>query len=330
MITITDSSLRDGNHSVKHMITLDSIKRYCQFADEAGIHIIEVGHGNGLAASSLLIGKSLHTDNEMLETARKYLNKTKLGIHIIPGLATKKDIQNAIDIGVDVFRVATHCTEATLSKSHIEFLKSKNKPVYGVLMMSALIDTNELVSQAKIMEEYGADCVIIMDSTGTYLPNEVRDRITSLRQELNIPIGFHAHNNLGCAISNSLVAAECGAEFIDACMRGFGAGAGNAALEILIPVLERSGYELGIEFEKVIREADNVMEYLVPKAPLPQPINVLTGLKKLFSGFEKPIVSAAKLNGLEYSSLIFELGNRKLVAGQEDLILEVAQKMKKA
>jgi 4-hydroxy 2-oxovalerate aldolase len=328
MITITDSSLRDGNHSVKHMITLDSIRRYSEFAENAGVHVLEVGHGNGLGASSLLIGKALHTDREMLETARTYLKNTKLGVHVIPGLATRMDIQNAIDIGVDVFRIATHCTEATLSKSHIDFLRSKQKMVYGVLMMSALIETTDLVAQAMIMEEYGAEAVVIMDSTGTYLPSEVRERITALKNELSIPIGFHAHNNLGCAIGNSIVAVECGALLIDACMRGFGAGAGNAALEILVPVLERSGYNLGINFERVIREADMVMSYLVPSAPLPQPINVLTGLKKLFSGFEKPIISAAKLNEIEYSSLIFELGNRKLVAGQEDLILEVAQKMR--
>lgn len=328
MITITDSSLRDGNHSVKHMITLDSIEKYCKFAEKANIPIIEVGHGNGLSASSLLIGKSLHTDYEMLSTARKNLKNTKLGIHIIPGIATRDDIQNSIDLGVDVFRVATHCTEATLSKSHIEFLKRKNLPVYGVLMMSALIDTDELVLQAKIMEDYGADAVIIMDSTGTYLPNEVRERIVALKNELKISIGFHAHNNLGSAIPNSLIAAQSGAEFIDACIRGFGAGAGNAALEILIPVFERSGFELGINFESVIKEADSVMGYLVPSAPIPQPINVLTGLKRLFSGFEKPIINAAKLYDIEYSSLIFELGDRKLVAGQEDLILEVAQKLK--
>lgn len=328
MITITDSSLRDGNHSVKHMITLDSIEKYCKFAENANIPIIEVGHGNGLSASSLLIGKSLHTDYEMLSTARKNLKNTKLGIHIIPGIATRDDIQNAIDLGVDVFRVATHCTEATLSKSHIEFLKTKNLPVYGVLMMSALIDTNELVLQASIMEDYGADAVIIMDSTGTYLPNEVRERVVALKNSLKISVGFHAHNNLGSAIPNSLIAAESGAEFIDACIRGFGAGAGNAALEILIPVFERSGFELGIDFESVIKEADSVMQYLVPNAPIPQPINVLTGLKRLFSGFEKPIINAAKLYDIEYSSLIFELGDRKLVAGQEDLILEVAQKLK--
>lgn len=327
MITITDSSLRDGNHSVKHMITLDAIKRYCDFADKARVPIVEVGHGNGLAASSLLIGKALHTDKEMLETAREHLPNTKLGIHIIPGLATTDDIGAAIDYGVDVFRVATHCTEATLSKSHIEYLTNRNKTVFGVLMMSALISTDELVKQARIMEEYGAQAVIIMDSTGTYLPDEVKERILGLRGGLTIPVGFHAHNNLGCAISNSLVAAQCGAEYIDACIRGFGAGAGNAPLEVLVPVLERSGFDVGVDFKLTIKEADDVMGYLVPAAPSTQPINVLTGLKKLFSGFEKPIINAANLYGIEYSSLIFELGNRKLVAGQEDLIMEVAQKL---
>lgn len=329
-IIITDSSLRDGNHAVKHTITLDSIKRYCQFANSAGIPIVEVGHGNGLGASSLLIGQSPLTDEEMLTTARENLTTSKLGVHIIPGIATvKKDIEKAINIGVDVFRVATHCTEATLSKSHIEYLKNKDKEVFGVLMMSALADIDTLIRNAKTMEEYGADAVIIMDSTGTYLPSNVKERMDELSYTLDIDFGFHAHDNLGLATANSLIAAQCGAKYIDACIRGFGAGAGNAHLEMLIPVLEKSDFDINIDFKKVIIEADKVMEYLVPQAPVSTPVNVLTGLNRLFSGFEKPIIKASKLYGIEYSSLIFELGNRKLVAGQEDLILEVAQKLKK-
>jgi 4-hydroxy 2-oxovalerate aldolase len=327
-IIITDSSLRDGNHSVKHTISLDSIEKYCQFADRAGIPIVEVGHGNGLSASSLLIGKSPNTDKEMLTIARKNLKTSKLGIHTIPGLSTIDDAKLAMDYGVDVFRVATHCTEATLSKSHIEALAKTNKEVYGVLMMSALITAEELAEQAKIMEDYGAQAIIIMDSTGTYLPHDVKERISLLKSKLNIKVGFHAHNNLGCAVANSLAAVESGAELIDACIRGFGAGAGNAPLELILSVLEKTGYTTGISFEETIKEADRVMDYLVPSAPITTPINVLTGLTCLFSGFEKPIVKASKLYGIEYSSLIFELGNRKLVAGQEDLILEVAQKLK--
>ena len=325
-VLITDSSLRDGNHSVKHTISLDSIEKYCKFADKAGIPIVEVGHGNGLSASSLLIGKSPNTDKEILTTAKKFLKNSKLGVHTIPGLSTIDDAKKAIDYGVDVFRVATHCTEATLSKSHIEFLAKTGKEVYGVLMMSALIDTKKLVEQSKIMESYGAEAIIIMDSTGTYLPLDVKERILSLKENINIKIGFHAHNNLGCAISNSLIAVQSGADLLDACIRGFGAGAGNAALEILIPVLEQSGFKTNINFKQTIKEADNVMNYLIPEAPSISPINVLTGLNKLFSGFEKPIIKASKLYNIEYSSLIFELGNRKLVAGQEDLILEIAQK----
>lgn len=329
-ILITDSSLRDGNHSVKHSISIESIIRYCTFAENVGIPIVEVGHGNGIGASSLLIGNSKHTDTEMLKTARMCLKNSKLGVHIIPGLATiKKDIQNAIDIGVDVYRVASHCTEATVTKSHIEFLNKNEKDVIGVLMMSALTDTQTLVNNAKLMEEYGASAVIIMDSTGTYLPNDVIERITALKNNLSIDVGFHAHNNLGCSIYNSVVAVQSGAKYIDACIRGFGAGAGNAPLEVLIPVLQKSGFTSGIDFKKVINEADIVMDYLIPSPPNITPVNVLTGLHRLFSGFEKPIIKAAKINNIEYSSLIFELGNRKLVAGQEDLIIQIAQNLGK-
>ena len=328
-IVITDSSLRDGNHAVKHSISLSQIERYCKFADDANIPIVEVGHGNGLGASSLLIGISPHSDREILSTARKNLNKSKLGVHVIPGIATiNRDIDPAIQIGVDVFRIATHCTESTLSKSHIEYLKNKEKTVFGVLMMSALADTKTLVENAKNMENYGAEAIIIMDSTGTYLPSDVRERICALKNELKCSIGFHAHDNLGLATANSLSAAEEGAKYIDACIRGFGAGAGNAHLEMIIPVLEKSGYELDINFQKVIKEADKSIEYLVKDIPISSPVNILTGLNKLFSGFEKPIIKASKLFGIEYSSLIFELGNRKLVAGQEDLILEIAKKIK--
>lgn len=329
-IIISDPSLRDGNHCVKHKIDLNSVARYCKFADEAGIPIVEVGHGNGIGASSLLIGQMPHSDIQMLSIARDNLKKSKLGVHVIPGMATiKKDISPCIDIGVDIFRIASHVTEANVTQKHIEYVRTRGKTAYGVLMMSALADVKTLVSEAKKMEEYGAETFLIMDSTGTYLPRDVEERIKALKDNLSIDVGFHGHNNLGLAIANSLIAVQNGANVIDACIRGFGAGAGNAQLESLIPVLEQYDFNTGIDFQKVILEADAVMDYMVKTAPITAPINILTGLNKLFSGFEKPIIKASKLYGLQYSSLIFELGNRKLVAGQEDLILEIAQNLKK-
>jgi 4-hydroxy 2-oxovalerate aldolase len=277
----------------------------------------------------LLIGKSRCSDEAVIKTAREYLKTTKLCVHSIPGIATiPRDLQPAIDNGVDIFRIASHCTEASITKTHIEFLKNKGKYVLGVLMMSALADTKTLVEEAKKMKSYGADSIIIMDSTGTYIPEEVKERVSALINELLIPIGFHGHNNLSLAVANSITAVLAGAETIDACIRGFGAGAGNTPLEIIIPILSKYSYCTDIDFNKVIIEADLVMDYLVQNPPIPAPINILTGLNKIFSGYEKPIVKASKLHGLEYSSLIFELGNRKLVAGQEDLILQIAEAIK--
>lgn len=328
-IIISDHTLRDGNHAVSHKITLSQIERYCNFAESANIPIVEVGHGNGLGASSLLIGLSPYSDKEIIKTAKKCLKNTKLCVHSIPGLSTlKKDIIPAIELGVDIFRIASHCTEATVTKTHIEYIKNKNKTVYGVLMMSALTDIKTLVNEAKKMESYGADALIIMDSTGTYIPLEVKERIKALVDNLNIKIGFHGHNNLNLSIFNSITAVQNGASIIDACIRGFGAGAGNTQLEIIIPVLHKYGFYTNVNFEKVIIEADLVMEYLIKTIPNPAPINILTALNKLFSGFEKPIIKASQLNNIEYSSLIFELGNRKLVAGQEDLIYQIAESIK--
>jgi len=327
-ILINDSSLRDGNHFVKHKITLEQIKRYCIFADDTGVDSVEVGHGLGIGASSLLMGLIPTSDEQMLKTARENLKKSKLSVHIVPGMATiKKDIESAIDIGVDIFRVGSHCTEANVTKTHIEYLKNKNKDVYGILMMTALVDAKILVQEAKKMQEYGANGVFIMDSTGTYTTIDTEERIKALKNNLSIKIGFHAHNNLGLAIANSITAVQSGADMIDACIKGFGAGAGNTQLEVLIPVLEKYNFTTNIDFKKLINGADEVMDYLVPTSPSISSINILTGLNKLFCGFEKPILEIAKIYNINYIDLIEELKTKKLIAVQEDLIIEAAQNL---
>ena len=327
-ITLTDSSLRDGNHSARHKISTTTIERYCKFAESAGIPIVEVGHGNGLGASSLLIGESLTSDIDMLRSARSQLRTSKLAVQVIPGLATRdRDLAVAIECGVDIFRVASHCTEASVTKSYMDFLTERGKVVQGVLMMTALADTTTLVENAVFMQSCGASSVIIMDSTGTYLPDDVTERVRALCSALSVDVGFHAHNNLGCAVANSIAAIQAGAVYIDVCINGFGAGAGNAPLEVVVPVFHRLGFRTGVDFEKVIKEADESKTYLVTRTPTIEPLHVLTGMHKLFSGFEKPIREAADLNNISYHDVIFALGDRQVVAGQEDVILEVARKI---
>lgn len=315
-----DLTLRDGSHAIKHQLTEKMIIEHCIFAENAGIEVVEIGHGNGLGASSILIGKSLLTDFEMLNLARKYLKKTKLSVHIIPGIATIKDIDMAISLKVDIFRIACHCTEATVTKSYIEYLNKKGLCVYGVLMMSALCSKETLYEEASKMKSYGASSIIIMDSTGSYDEQMVIERISFLKT-LNIPLGFHAHNNYQLAVSNSLKAIEAGASIIDVTLKGFGAGAGNTPLEIM--VLKDKNTK--IDKEILIDYCDKVKTITKPDL---KPIHLLTAEYKLFSGFEKHIIENCKKYNLSYLELIKELYKNNLVAGQEDIIRVIASTLK--
>ena len=329
-ILVQDPTLRDGNHAAKHQISAEQIAAYCKAADAANVYMVEVGHGNGFGASSLQLGESLVSDEVMLTTARENLKNSLLGIHVIPGFATiKKDLSLAVSLGVDLIRVASHCTEADLTQRHIEYSRKAGKITYGILMMSHLISPEGLAEEAKKMESYGAESVIIMDSSGNYLPADVTERIKRLRDQLNIPIGFHAHNNLGMAIANSVAAIEAGASIVDGTIRGFGAGAGNAQLEVLVAVLERMGYKTGIDLYKILDAADLAEKSIIEKVPTISSVSVVSGLSGVFSGFIKPVERIAIQYKLDPKDIFFELGRRKIIAGQEDYIIEVAEELSK-
>jgi 4-hydroxy 2-oxovalerate aldolase len=327
-ILICDPSLRDGNHAVAHQLSHEQVRAYCLAADRAGIPIVEVGHGNGLGASSLQVGLAKTADAVMLKTAREALRNSKLGIHVIPGFATiERDLKPAIDYGVDVFRIAAHCTEADITERHIRFCRNQGKTVFGVLMMSHMADVPTLCDEARKMEGYGAEAIIIMDSSGTYLPEDVSERIAALRAGLSIPVGFHGHNNLGMAVANSVAAVRAGASILDACARGFGAGAGNTQIEALVAVLERMGIPTGIDLYALLDAADLAEAQLMKEVPAIRSLSIVSGLSGVFSGFAKPVQRIAAETGVDARDIFFELGRRKVVAGQEDLILEVAQEL---
>lgn len=329
-ILITDSTLRDGNHAVAHQLSAKQIAIYAAAADAAGVPIVEVGHGNGLGASSMQVGLALENDVIMLETARKYLTKSKLGIHVIPGFATiKRDLIKALDIGVDVVRVASHCTEADITQRHLGFVRERGKEAYGVLMMSHMVSATILVEEAQKMELYGAEGIIIMDSAGAYLPSDVEEKITSLVNNLKVPVGFHAHNNLGLAVSNSITALQAGAKMLDGTARGFGAGAGNAQLEVLVAVLERLGYMTGIDFYKMLDASDIAEKEVMPSIPVIKSESIVSGLAGVFSGFAKHVTRISNEYGVDQRDVYRELGKRKVIGGQEDIIIEVVMDLVK-
>ena len=316
MVEYHDLTIRDGCHAISHKLTTEMIKKHCIFAENSGIPVMEIGHGNGLGASSILIGKSELTDIEMISLAKNYLNKTKLSVHVIPGLATiEKDIVPAMKLGVDIFRIASHCTEASMTKSHIEYLYEHNKTVYGALMMCATCPINILVEEVQKMKSYGASAVIIMDSTGSFFPEDVEKYFTEL-SKVGVKLGFHAHINLGLAVANSLTAIKNGAEIIDVTVHGFGAGAGNTPLEIMTAIHPCGHIN--------VTETMYDLEYQAPSTKI---VNILTAKHKLHSVFEKKIIEACQIYKVPIAKLVEELGNRKLIAGQEDLVRIIASQM---
>lgn len=327
-ILISDPTLRDGNHAVRHQLSRESFVAYCKAAEAAGVPIVEVGHGNGNGASSMLVGECRLSDEEIMTLSRANLSKSRLGIHVIPGFATiNRDLAKALELGVDVFRIASHCTEADITDRHIAHIRKAGKEVFGVLMMSHMAPPSILLEEAKKMESYGAEAVIIMDSAGAYFPDDVTERISTLVDGLSISVGFHGHNNLGMAVINSVAAVNSGATIIDGTIRGFGAGAGNTQLEVLIAVFDRLGFETGIDLYKILDAADIAEKEFNPVAPYISPMSIVSGLSGVFSGFAKPVAQAAKEYKVDARDIFFGLGKRNAVAGQESLIFEVAREL---
>lgn len=325
-----DATLRDGSHANKHQFSQENIRNYCKHIDGAGMDVVFVGHGNGLGASSLQVGISKLSDIEMLDTACRNLKRTKLGAYLIPGFGTISDnIGPAIDLGVEVFKIGCQCTEADITRQHMEYIRSRGKDVYGVLMMYHMTSTERLLEEAQKMQGYGASGVILMDSAGASTPELVKRTISTLHEGLKIEIGFHAHNNLGMAVSNTYIAIQEGATIIDGTVRGFGAGAGNCPLEVMIALLKKEGYVLnGIDWYKMLDASDEIVSKFITADKGIDSISVVSGMAGVFSAFKVHVMKAAEEFGIDGRDIFMELGERKVMAGQEDIIIDVAEELK--
>lgn len=328
-VKITEVCLRDGSHVMKHQFTEKQVRSVTRALDEAGMHYIEVSHGDGLGGSTLQYGKSLVNEMKLIEAAVDECKQAEVAVLLIPGIGTIHELKQAANIGAKLVRVATHVTEADVSAQHIQFARELGMEVCGFLMMAHSAPVEKLVEQAKLMEDYGAEAIYVTDSAGALLPHEVRERIRALRQSLNIEIGFHGHNNLSVAVANTVTAIEEGATRIDGSVRCLGAGAGNAQTEVLLAVLDRMGYKLDIDLYKMMDVAEEVV---APLLPVPQEIqkgSLVMGYAGVYSSFLLHAERAAKRFNVDARDILIELGKRKVVGGQEDMILDVAAELAK-
>ena len=329
-IIVTDPTLRDGSHACSHQISEEQLLKYASAADQMGVDYIEIGHGNGLGASSLQLGENLIEESRMLKLARSVIKKSKMSVHLMPGFATiEREIKQAVEIGVDLFRVGSHCTEADITMRHIGHLRNHGKEVWGILMMTHMASKEILLEEAQKMQSYGAQAIVIMDSAGAFLPNDVQSKIGHLVTNLLVPVGFHAHNNLGLSVANSLTAINVGATIVDATGCGFGAGAGNTPIELLAASMHQLKIDSNLNLYKVLDAADIAKELFAKNLPFSNSVTIVSGLAGVFSGFAKPVQRIANEMKLDARDIFFELGKRKVVGGQEDLILEVANDLAK-
>jgi 4-hydroxy 2-oxovalerate aldolase len=325
-VRITDVSLRDGSHPLFHQFTVDQVVRIAGALDAAGVPMLEVTHGDGLAGSSIQYGFSKVNELELIEAAAATIKQAKLAVLLIPGIGTIHDLKESHKRGAKVARVATHCTEADISAQHIAAAKDLGMEVVGFLMMSHLIEAPELTAQAKLMESYGADVVYVVDSAGAQTMDMVHDRVSSMRAALDpkTHVGFHAHNNLGLGVGNAVTAVKAGADNIDGACRGLGAGAGNAATEAIVAVFNKMGWETGIDLYGVMNVAEDIIGGEIGITPIVNRAALVLGYAGVYSSFMRHAENASKRFGVPTAKILEAVGHRKAVGGQEDIIVECA------
>ncbi|MGI5498746.1 4-hydroxy-2-oxovalerate aldolase [Lentzea sp. CA-135723] len=325
-LRLTDTSLRDGSHHKRHQFTAEDVRSIVAALDGAGVPVIEVTHGDGLGGSSFNYGFSHTPEQELIKVAVETATQAKIAVLMLPGVGVKDDILVSQDNGASIVRIATHCTEADVSVQHFQLARERGLETVGFLMMAHSQPPEALAKQARIMADAGCQCVYVVDSAGALVLEQVSERVEALVAELgdDAQVGFHGHENLGLSVANSVAAARAGARQIDGSVRGFGAGAGNTPLEAFVGVCDKLGFSTGVDFFKIVDAAEDVVRPVMPEECLLDRMALMMGYAGVYSSFLKHAYTQAQRYGVSGAQILVRAGERKLVGGQEDQLIDIA------
>lgn len=329
-LRVVDTTLRDGSHAIAHQFRVDQVERVAAGLDRAGVWAIAVGHGDGLGASSIQYGRPRHPDAELLAAAARVVERARIAIAILPGIGTKRDLEEARDAGASVARVSTVCTEADIGVQHLRLARELGMIANSHLNTAHLLDVAGLVEQARVVADAGSTGIFIVDSAGALLTDDVRRRVAALREALpdEVAIGIHEHNNLSLAVANSAAAIAEGATLVDTSLAGLGAGAGNCQTEVLVAVLERMGIATDIDLWMLQDLADQVVRAEIMQRPIEiDRLTATMGYASVPASYLLHAIRAGERFGIDPRDLIVELGRRRVVVGQEDAIIGIAAAM---
>jgi 4-hydroxy 2-oxovalerate aldolase len=325
-VRITDSTLRDGSHAMRHRFTEEQVRAVVSALDGAGVEVIEVSHGDGLGGSSFNYGFSLVDEISLIKAAVDEATAARIAVLLLPGVGTVGDLRRAREAGASVARIATHCTEADVSVQHFGAARDLGMETVGFLMLAHRLDPAGLARQARIMVDAGAECVYVVDSAGALVLSDAQARVQALVAEIgrDAQVGFHGHQNLSLGVANSVLACQAGASQVDGALCALGAGAGNAPTEVLAATFARLGIATGVDVDGVLAAAEEVVKPLVPKLPWMDRSSVVQGYAGVYSSFLLHAQRAAERYGVPAHAILQRVGEAGYVGGQEDMIIDIA------
>ena len=238
---LLDCTLRDGANVVGKGFSAELTEIMLRGLTANGVKVIEYGNCLGLGAYDLANSVAPLTDEQYLDLAAPFVDKGEIGMFLGAANARKDKIAQAASKGLRFLRVGANAGDGEAGAKAVDLVKEAGLDCHYSLMKAYVLSADELAAESAMLAGHGLDEITIMDSSGTMAPDQVSEYVAALVKAVDIPVGFHGHNNLGLSAANALAAMDAGAQVLDCGLLGMARSAGNLATEIIVGVMQRKG-----------------------------------------------------------------------------------------